>query len=1548
MTANESRLRDYLKRVTTELDDAHDRIRAHERRDREPIAIIGMSCRFPGGVRSPEDLWELLTQERDAVSGFPDNRGWDLASLYDPDPDKPGKCYVQDGGFLYDADRFDPGFFGISPREALAMDPQHRLLLETAWEAFERAGIATAAVRGSRTGVYVGGNGTDYSEVLQETPDGVAGYLGIGSAASVASGRLAYTFGLEGPALTIDTACSASLVALHLACQGLRHGDCTMALAAGVTVMSTPGFLVEFSRQRGLAEDARCKAFADAADGTGLAEGAGVVLLERLSDARRNGHPVLAVVRGSAVNQDGASNGLTAPNGPSQRRVIVAALANAGLSAADVDAVEAHGTGTKLGDPIEAQALLATYGQSREQPLWLGSVKSNLGHTQAAAGVAGVIKMVEAMRNGLLPKTLHVDKPSSHVDWSAGKVSLLTESQPWPEVDRPRRAGVSSFGVSGTNAHVILEQVPTEEPEPSTMDSIVPLAFSAKSEAALRETARQLVPALGAGLPDVGLSLATTRSAWEYRAALVAADRESLTALADGRDAAGLVRGVAGDPGKVVFVFPGQGSQWAGMGLELYQASPVFAARLDECAEALSSFVDWSLPDVLGDESALARVDVVQPVLWAVMVSLAAVWEFYGVRPDAVVGHSQGEIAAACVSGALSLPDGARVVALRSKAITALAGQGGMVSLALPVDDVRARLTESLSIAAVNGAGATVVSGDPEALDELMAACERDGVRAKRIPVDYASHSVQVEQIRAELLDVLSAVRPMSGRLPLFSTVTGELVDGSGLDAEYWYRNLRQTVEFGHAIRSLSEQGFGAFVETSAHPVLTMAIQQTVEDAVVAGSLRRDEGGLDRVLLSLGEAYVQGVEVDWTRAFAGAHRVDLPAYPFQRERFWLQRTAGGTAADPLDDIRYRVTWKTIEALPEASLTGRWLVTVPAGTDSDLVDPVVRSLEARGAETRILPVDPGREALADRLRGLGVLSGVVSLLALDERPDAVTPALSDGLARTVQLIQALGDAGHDAPLWILTRGAVTTGPRDPLTNPVQAHAWGVGRVAGLEHADRWGGLIDLPAEFDEAAAGRLCAVLAGAGAEDQLAIREPGVLVRRLVRAARTGKPDRTWRPSDTVLLTGGTGVLGTHIVRWLAGNGAARIVLPSRRGPAAPGMPELTAELAGQGVELIPAECDVADRAALEDLVSRVRRSGPPIRAVIHAAAQIGLGSLDETTLADFADVVGAKADGAGHLDEIFRDDDLDAFVLFSSIAGVWGSGDHGAYAAANAFLDALAARRRAEGRTATSIAWGVWAAANPWDTDRAIEGIDNDQLRRRGLPLMDPALAFTALQHVLDHDETTLTVAHVDWAKFVPVFTSTRARPLFDDLPDVQGAVQAGTVPEAAGSDLARRVAAAADGERLVLDLVRAQVTVVLGHSAPDAVAPARPFKEMGFDSLTAVELRNKLTAATGVRLPATMVYDHPSPAALARYVHAQLVPRATPVLDELDRIEAALFGAETGDEAAAKIIARLRSMVWKWTDLAGAVDPAADDGLDIATDDEIFDLIDAEFGSA
>uniref|UniRef100_UPI00036F3AE9 type I polyketide synthase n=1 Tax=Nocardiopsis potens TaxID=1246458 RepID=UPI00036F3AE9 len=717
----------------------------------DPVVIVGMACRFPGGVDSPEALWRLVAAGEDAITPMPGDRGWDLEGIYDPDPDAPGRTYVRAGGFLDDAAGFDPAFFGISPREALAMDPQHRLLLETSWEALERAGVVPEEMRGRPVGVFAGTNGQHYAPLLQDPPRELEGYVGTGNGSSVMSGRVSYTLGFEGPALTVDTACSSSLVALHLAVQALRNGECDMALAGGVTVMSTPDIFMEFSRQRGLSEDGRSKAFAAAADGFALAEGVGMLLVERLSDARRNGHRVLAVVKGTATNQDGASNGLTAPNGPSQQRVIRAALADAGLSTGDVDAVEAHGTGTRLGDPIEAQALLAVYGRGRGDaaPLRLGSLKSNIGHTQPAAGVAGVMKMVLALRNGVLPKTLHVDAPTPEVDWDAGAVELLTEEMPWPagedgDAGRARRFGVSSFGISGTNAHVIIEEAPQEAAEDGSADSGIDGGAEGGAPASASEEPEEgsapalpAVPLLVSGATagaldaqlarfedflaerpdlnpaDVGFSLATGRSVFEHRAFALAGEA--------GRPTGEWTRGSVAGQGRTVFVFPGQGSQWIGMGAELLDSSPVFAQAINECEAAFAGLVDWSPPDVLrGAEGAasLDRVDVVQPALFAMMVGLAKVWRSLGMEPDAVLGHSQGEIAAAHVAGALSLEDAARVVILRSQALRALAGSGGMVSIAAPKDQVEQIIAgrEGLSIAVVNGPSATVVSGDANLL----------------------------------------------------------------------------------------------------------------------------------------------------------------------------------------------------------------------------------------------------------------------------------------------------------------------------------------------------------------------------------------------------------------------------------------------------------------------------------------------------------------------------------------------------------------------------------------------------------------------------------------------------------------------------------------------------------------------------------------------------------------------------------------------------------------------------------------------------------------
>ncbi|MCM4084142.1 type I polyketide synthase [Paractinoplanes hotanensis] len=1491
MTQPDGKLVEALRSALKETDRLRRREQEATARATEPIAIVGMACRYPGGVQTPDDLWRLVAEGRDAVGPFPSDRGWDLTTLFSDDPDAPGTSFARGGGFLHDVADFDASLFGISPREARAMDPQQRLLLECAWEAYERAGLDPLGVQGTRTGVFTGSNDQDYLGLLGDHPGELEGHLGTGNAASVLSGRLAYLFGLEGPAVTVDTACSSSLVALHLAAQALRNGECDQALVAGVLVMSTPGTLLEFSRQRALAADGRCKSFAAAADGTGWGEGAAVLVVERLSDARAAGRPVLAVVRGSAVNQDGASNGLTAPNGPSQRRVIRAALANAGLTPSEVDAVEAHGTGTTLGDPIEAQALLATYGQDREgEPLWLGSLKSNIGHTQAAAGVGGIIKMVQAMRYGVLPRTLHVDEPTPKVDWSSGAVELLTVEREWPETGRPRRSAVSSFGMSGTNAHVILEQGDPTGAEPEADSGPVPLLLSGQGAAALKAQAAA-VPEVSRG---VGAALAR-RAALPDRA--VAWDPESLAAVESGQ-----VATTALEATDVVFVYPGQGGQWLHMTVGLLD-DPAFADRLRECDAALRPHLGFSVEEVLrGEDDWLTRVEIVQPVLWAVGVALTAWWESYGVVPAAVVGHSQGEVVAAVVAGALSVEDGARVVATRSRTLVGLTGDGGMLSVGAPADRVEEWLAapdwSDVVIAAVNGPAQVVLAGDRTRLAAFAARCEERGVRARLVEVRYASHSPQVEQVRDAVLAGVAGIRGAAPRIPWYSTVTGEQVTES-LDGDYWWDNLRRRVRFAPVVQRLAEDGFRLFGEVSGHPVLTVAIEQCAPDAGVFPTLRRGEDDPAGRIRALGGAWARGVRVDWSSWFDGVQPLQtLPTYAFQRRRHWLtpeeqRRDQGGdpefwTAVEAgaeslagelglaaevvepvlggltswrdrrkltsmIDGWRYAVSWSPVPTPAPVRPEGRWLLVTPAGVDvpdlSGLADFVVAEVDAAAVSARELPEGP--------------YAGIVSLLALDERPMPGHPLVSRGLGGTLALIQALGEG----PLWALTRGAVGVGGAPESL--AQAEVWGLGRIAGLELPRRWGGLLDLPATLDDRANGTLAAVLAGAlGGEDQLAIRSNGLFTRRVVPApSRRG--GEGWRPRGTVLVTGGTGALGSRIARWAAESGADRLVLTSRRGLDSPGAAELRDELVALGAEVEIAACDLADRSAVEALLARVG----PVNAVVHAA---GVGAnvlLDETDVALVSELLAGKVAGAVHLDELVGD--VDAFVTFSSLSGIWGSQMHAAYGAANAALDALAEQRRARGGRMTAIAWGTWAETGMASADVG------EELRRRGVIAMPPGPAIEALSRAVGQDDTTICVVDVDWPRFTELFTATRPRPLIGDIPAVRDALAKAAEPSSGEGGLAAKVAGLppAERERVVLELVRGAAAAVLGHATGDDIAPRRPFRDLGFDSLTAVDLRNRLRAATGLALPATVVFDQPNAAALAAHLLDKAGGSAGPV---------------------------------------------------------------------
>ncbi|MEU1554991.1 SDR family NAD(P)-dependent oxidoreductase [Streptomyces scabiei] len=1915
MTTDEKQLRQYLKRAVADARASRKRLREVEEREQEPIAIIGMACRYPGGVRSPEQLWQLVADGGDAVSPFPEGRGWDVDDLYDPDPEAIGKSYTRHGGFLHDADLFDPEFFGMSPREALATDPQQRLLLETAWEAFERARIVPDSVRGSRTGVFVGAMYNDYGSRPRLPAEEFEGYLYGGSAGSVASGRLAYTFGLEGPAVTVDTACSSSLVALHLAATALRRGESDLALAGGVTVMSTPTSFVEFSRLRGLSRDGRCRSFAAFADGTGWAEGVGLLLLARLSDARREGRPVLAVIKGSAINQDGASNGLTAPNGPAQERVIRQALTNAGLSPADVDTVEAHGTGTTLGDPIEARALLATYGKDRPsgRPLWLGSLKSNIGHAQAAAGVGGIIKMVEAIRHGVLPRTLHAQEPSPHIDWDSGALALLTEARDWPETGRPRRAAVSSFGFSGTNAHVIVEEAPgtTTTAEPGeAADGVaggvagaeglagsdtgsgpgieggdkagsdvaaaaakgeggpvpalrrpaggeltawpgrpLPLVLSGKGDRALAAQARQLLDLLASGetgrasdagaaagtalasavdpgravgpapasdsasasVPDIAHALVTTRAAWDDRAVVVGADTDALAAglaaLVEGRGAPNLVRGARAGESRVVFVFPGQGSQWAGMAADLLDTSPVFAAAMADCATALAQVTDWDLIGTVRARQPLERVDVVQPALWAIMVSLAAVWRAHGVRPAAVIGHSQGEIAAACVAGALSLADGARVVALRARAIAEdLSGRGGMMSVALPEPHVR-ELVEGyggrVAVAAVNGAASVVLAGDADALDDLRQTIVADGGRAKRLPVDYASHCAHVESIRERLLTDLAGIQARPSEVPFHSTVTGGLFDTTGLDATYWYTNLRQSVLFEPATRALLDGGHGVFVECSPHPVLLHSIEETADAAGTAvtgvGSLRRDDGGPDRMMAALGQAFVAGVPVEWPVVFEDlpVRPVELPTYPFQRERYWLEQSAPvyaagpgpsdhpllgtavavagtdetlftgrvATAAQPwlaehtvsgivvlpsaalldavlragaevacpvVDELAVRAPLAvpdsgevplqvrvgapddagrrpvTVHALPDPD-TGRWaelasgtlraedgwtpgvtgntdgvevrlpeeyaadagrhtlhpalleaalavdggepfaarwrgvrshapgatavrarlapagepaaggavsvVLTGPDGAPVATVDSAVRrSLRqselvggpgplralhhvtwtpltlrqpdrpvAWAALTRLPDEEPGMSYAASRAYdGESGVSSYDDLAALGRAIDSGTAvdAVVVGLptagndtevvegvhaatARTLAVLQAwLADERLAATrLVLVTRGSVaaTAGEAPHLD---AAAVRGLVRSAQSENPDRIV-LVDAPGgDADAAIVPPVLLAALLATDEPEAAVRDGRLLVPRLHRVPPADAGDETALrrlPDGTVLVTGGTGKLGSAVARHLVvEHGVRRLLLASRRGDRAPGAQELRSELTGLGADVRIAACDVADRDALKALLSEVPAEHA-LTGVVHAAGVLDNALLPALTTDQLDAVLRPKADAAWHLHELTREDEPAVFVLFSSVVGVFGGPGQANYAAAGAFLDALAERRRAEGLPASSPAWGLWEGEG--GLNAGLTPADRSRFARDGFVPTSTAEGLALFDTVLTVGHPAVTAAPLDLAAVRA--SGGPVPPLLRTLVPTAGR-RAERTGAAGGMPLAERLAGMSTGERqaFLLALVRGEAAVVLGFRDPASVEAQRPFQEMGFDSLTAVQLRNRLGTVSGVRLPATVVFDHPTPTALAAFLLGGLgageePAERSPILAELDKLEE--FLSTAGDtertrsvdaEERAAVTVRLQTILSRWMDTRGGTpgDLGPADPLESASTDELLDFIDNELGRA
>jgi acyl transferase domain-containing protein len=1605
VSVDEEQLLSYLKKVTIELRDTRARLDEVERSRREPIAIVGIGCRYPGYVRSAEELWELVDGDGDAISSFPTDRGWDLERIYDPYSNAPGTSYTDQGGFLYDVADFDAAFFGIGAREALMMDPQQRLLLEVAWEAIEDAGIDPLSLRDSQTGVFAGVANQEHGMHMAglSLPDDLKAYLGMGSTGSVLSGRVSYVLGLGGPAMTIDTACSSSMVALHLACDSLRKGECTMALAGGVTVMSTPMVFIGLSRQRGVAPNGRSKSFADAADGAGFSEGAGVLLVERLTDARRSGHPVLAVIAGSGVNQDGVSNGLSAPNGLAQERVIRQALRSAALDANQIDVVEAHGTGTMLGDPIEAEALLGAYGRGRPEgrPLWLGSIKSNIGHTQAAAGVAGVIKMVMALHRNLLPRTLHLDKPTDKVDWAQGGVRLLSEQVSWERNGQPRRAGVSSFGISGTNVHVIVEEAlshessrPGEElpsfkpssPELSTdlasqgqaestdlalqgqaddvgavalapqslnvgADRAVPWVISGRSQAALRGQAERLLAQLNrdsdAEAQDVGFSLAGSRSTFTSRAVLLGGRREELLdglgLLAAGRSAKGLVEGEAPREGRTVaFLFTGQGSQRVGMGRELYRALPVFKTALDEVFEAFDGLFEHSVRDAIfgeegseqreegseqGEESRkqrkagreqgahvsgaapgsgssersanrLDQTAFTQAGLFALEVAIFRLVQSWGMRPDFLLGHSIGELAAAHVAGMMSLQDACTLVAARGRLMGELPQGGAMVAVACSEQEMLATLDglqQSVALAAVNGPGAVVISGDEEAVLKVASVWSEQGRKTKRLLVSHAFHSPRMDGMLDAFARVTAGLSFTEPEIPVISNLTGEPLRGEQVsDSRYWVNHVRQTVRFADGVSWLADHGVDSFLELGPDGVLSamcvecLANRSEAITATAVSALRGGRPETHTLLNALACLWVRGVEVDWAATFEheSPRRVDLPTYAFQRERYWLdtgmrEPTSGDASGEQLfseseGELRLlRLEWTpSVGGSISRSSAPRWGVL--AADDGDSLSD---GLAFADAGLSSVTSYPDLQALMLRLECGEPLPEAVlfGCLGQDAAP-ALDRVAQENAACVLGLIQAwLGEERlSGCRLVVVTQGAVATVAGERVPGLANAPVWGLIRSAQTENPGRFA-IVDVDGE--PASWRALSSVIALAPIEPQLAVRKGMVLAARLART-HSRHPDPSERstraiahfdPLGTALITGGTGYIGALVARHLVvQHGVRHLLLTSRRGMQAAGAAELHAELSALGASVEIAACDVADRAQLEAILTGIPDSAP-LRTVVHSAGVVGNDTVETLTLERLREGMAAKVDAAWHLHELTESLDLSAFILFSSTAGVLGTSLHGAYAAANAFLDALALDRSARGLPSLSVAWGLWDS---------VVGMGGKLMTRAG----DTRVARTGML-ALAPDEG-LRLFDVACASNDPLvfplpleIEILRAYAGTGMLPSVfRGLVPVPPRLEQTGVDAHESLLdsmsqmGAEERRRFLLEAVREQVAIILGDVSSDEVDPEKGLLELGFDSLGAIELHARLGAITRLQIPTRVILERPSPVALAAYLDSQL----------------------------------------------------------------------------
>jgi acyl transferase domain-containing protein/acyl-CoA synthetase (AMP-forming)/AMP-acid ligase II/acyl carrier protein len=1510
----------------------------------EPIAIIGIGCRFPG-ADGPEAFWQLLSDGVDAISEIPPDR-WDADAFYDPDPSVPGTTVTRRAGFVPGVDQFDFQFFGISPRESAEMDPQQRLLMEVAWEALEDAGQVPERLAGSDTGVFVGISTNDYGDLWAGQPQLVDAYTGTGNAFSIAANRLSYFYDFHGPSMAIDTACSSSLVAVHLACRSLRDGECTVALAGGVNIILSPALMINFTKDRLMAPDGRSKTFDAGADGFVRGEGAGIVVLKPLSRALADNDPIYAVIRGTAINQDGRTNGLIAPSRQAQEAVLAAAYRRAGLSPGTAQYVEAHGTGTFLGDAIEANALGTVLADGRPpgSRCLIGSVKTNIGHLEAAAGVAGLIKVALALRNRAIPPSLNFAEPNPEIPFDSLPVRVARTLTPWPENGGRAVAGVSSFGFGGTNAHAVLTEAPqvrvSAAERGTAPDRAELLPLSARSPEALAALAGRYESELGSGvgLTDLCYTAGARRGHYEHRLSAVGDSpvtmSDSLAAYRHGESRPGLSVGEC-RPGlrpDVVFVFSGMGSRWHAMGRRLQAEEPVFRDALAACDRALQPDLGSSVLEALGEDGELTDVGLLQPAIFAIQVALAALWRSWGVEPSAVVGHSMGEVVAAHVAGALSLDDAARVICTRARMLRTVRGRGTMMAAELSLAEAQELIAgreRQVAIAASNSHRTTVLSGDRTVLAELMAVLEERERFCRWIDVDVAFHSPQMDALAAGLRAGLCGLRPTAPTIPIYSTVTGDLLTDRLPDADYWVDNLRSPVRFSPALRRLLDSGHDTFVEISTHPILLNAVAEDAHDmgrsCALLPSMRRDDGGRATLLASLGTLYTLGQPVAWEQLYPpGSRCAPAPTYPWQRVHSWLdgvstiapphgsdlQRTPADTmGATDLRDRMYQVRWQPASIPPERDGSSRpveagsWLILGDGGV---ITDTLRQQLESR-SQTCIL-VEPGldrqeferltphsyrlnpaqpehfRRLLEDAFgderppcRGVVHLWDLLAAPPADTSPDSLESATTLGPVSALHLVQALAQADWSAPprLWLATRGAQVTEPSENEAEPVsiaQAPVWGMGRTIDHEHPElhctcvdlsAGGGPEELPEELEA-----LSRELWADDREGEVALRDSRRYVARLTRYDEAEPAEtpafKAFKAEATYLITGGLGALGRVVATWMAEQGARHLVLMGR-GEASESAQKTLDELRAGGTEVMVAHGDVARADQVAAVLESIAESMPPLRGVVHAAGITDdaiLQRLDERKLRK---IMAPKVQGAWNLHTLTRDAELDFFVLFSSAASLLAPPGGANYAAANAFLDALAWHRRAEGRPALTINWGPWAELGFFTRSEL-----QSYFAQFGVEPMSAADSLRALSSLLARSATQAAVLDIDWARWQPDVQP----PLLAELrvaasgDKPQGGTATG--PRSGLYD-ALQGATPEERQRLLESYLCDLAAGKLGL-APSSMDIQAPLNSIGVDSLITVELRMQVERDLGIVVPVIRLLEGPSVASLAEWLRDQV----------------------------------------------------------------------------